>query len=256
VETRKDILDGGVNGPAVIPRRSGSSNLVRKLGPNPPFGVRMPQGGPYLSDAQILRIADWIDQGARDSGPSPDPPPSLSSLLPARTAVGDTVRISGTGFGESQETSRVLFAAEGGGRAEAEAVRWSETEIAVLVPAGAAAGDLVVSAAGGESNALAFDLAPALVSFQDDLVPLFQVKGCISCHGGTNNLYVTPHASLMSGDSDHGPVVIPRRSVESVLWLKLTATPPFGDQMPLGSDIGDEGRQLVADWIDQGARDN
>lgn len=52
---------------AVIPRRSGSSRLRQRLLPSTPVSQRMPQGGPYLSDVQILVIADWIDQGARDN---------------------------------------------------------------------------------------------------------------------------------------------------------------------------------------------
>jgi menaquinol-cytochrome c reductase cytochrome b/c subunit len=36
-------------------------------GTGQPGGQRMPLGGPYLSDAQIKTIADWIDQGAKDN---------------------------------------------------------------------------------------------------------------------------------------------------------------------------------------------
>jgi hypothetical protein len=35
---------------------------------NPPaFGARMPNGGPYLTDAQIQNIQSWIDDGAQDN---------------------------------------------------------------------------------------------------------------------------------------------------------------------------------------------
>jgi hypothetical protein len=52
---------------AVIPRRSASSRLRQRLLPSTPISQRMPEGGPYLSDAQILLISDWIDQGARNN---------------------------------------------------------------------------------------------------------------------------------------------------------------------------------------------
>lgn len=55
-----------VAGTAVVPRRSGSSELRRRLLSTTPFAQRMPEGGPFLTDAEILVIADWIDQGARD----------------------------------------------------------------------------------------------------------------------------------------------------------------------------------------------
>lgn len=56
-----------VGNSAVIPRRSSSSRLRQRLLPTTPASQRMPEGGPYLSEAEILVIADWIDQGARDN---------------------------------------------------------------------------------------------------------------------------------------------------------------------------------------------
>jgi len=53
------------HGPVVVFRNSADSPLVQKVGPNPPFGARMPFGCETncLSDEEILLIADWIDQG-------------------------------------------------------------------------------------------------------------------------------------------------------------------------------------------------
>ena len=61
------LLTGGLHGPAIIPGKPDSSNIVRKISPNPPFGVRMPEGGPYLDAAAIQTIKDWIAQGAKDN---------------------------------------------------------------------------------------------------------------------------------------------------------------------------------------------
>ena len=77
----------------------------------------------------------------------------------------------------------------------------------------------------------------------------------------TNNLYLTPYSSLMSGTSLHGPVVRPRRSGRSILSLIVGpdwATAFEGARrMPDGSpQIPDADRQKIADWIDQGARNN
>jgi hypothetical protein len=61
------LLAGGLHGPAIIPGKPDSSNIVRKISPNPPFGVRMPEGGPYLDAAAIQTIKDWIAQGANNN---------------------------------------------------------------------------------------------------------------------------------------------------------------------------------------------
>ncbi len=71
LDTAENLLVGGNHGPAATPRASGESNIVRKLGPEPPFGSRMPKGcdtgDGCLGHEEILKVADWIDQGARDN---------------------------------------------------------------------------------------------------------------------------------------------------------------------------------------------
>jgi hypothetical protein len=257
---RSALLIGGSHGAVVVPRRSAESNLVRKLGANPPFGERMPRGGPPLSAAEIQLIADWIDQGAREDVVPPPPPPEIDELVPGRTVVGDTVRIAGSGFGGDPLVGSVRFTAAGGGTIAATIVPggWSDALIVALVPDGAAAGSVLVVRDGEESAGVRFDLATALVSYANDLLPLFHDRGCESCHGGQNNLFVTPHSALMAGGSDHGPAVRPRRSGQSLLVQILGDSPPFGlPRMPLGSPALSPAQvRLISDWIDQGARDN
>ena len=67
VQTVAQILQGGVDGPAVISGKADASTMIKKLSLNPPFGDRMPQGGPYLPDSTIQVIKDWINQGAKDN---------------------------------------------------------------------------------------------------------------------------------------------------------------------------------------------
>jgi hypothetical protein len=67
VQTVAQLLQGGVNGPVVVPGKADASNIVKKLSPTPPFGDRMPQGGPYLPDSTLQVIKDWINQGAKDN---------------------------------------------------------------------------------------------------------------------------------------------------------------------------------------------
>jgi len=61
------LLRGGDHGPAVVAGKADTSNLVRKLSATPPFGDRMPQGGPYLPDSTLQTIKLWINQGAKDN---------------------------------------------------------------------------------------------------------------------------------------------------------------------------------------------
>lgn len=67
LETKFDTLDDeSDHGPVVTLRNGPESKIVQKVGPNPPFGVRMPFGCTTncLSAEEILMLSDWIDQGA------------------------------------------------------------------------------------------------------------------------------------------------------------------------------------------------
>jgi len=67
VGTVQQLLQGGIHGPAVVPGNSDSSVIIQKLSVSPPFGSRMPQGGPYLPEATVSIIRTWINQGAQDN---------------------------------------------------------------------------------------------------------------------------------------------------------------------------------------------
>jgi len=61
------LLTGGNNGPAIVAGKADSSNIVLKLRATPPFGQRMPQGGPFLSADEIKKFEDWINAGAKNN---------------------------------------------------------------------------------------------------------------------------------------------------------------------------------------------
>lgn len=53
------------NGPVINPGNASTSILVRKLRSNTlPFGARMPFGGSQVSDVDLQKITDWVNQGA------------------------------------------------------------------------------------------------------------------------------------------------------------------------------------------------
>jgi hypothetical protein len=52
----------------VVPNDTTNSLVWRKLNDTtPPCGVRMPEGGPFLSAPQIQLFTDWINQGATNN---------------------------------------------------------------------------------------------------------------------------------------------------------------------------------------------
>lgn len=106
------------------------------------------------------------------------------------------------------------------------------------------------------------------VSFKKDVYPIFD-KRCLSCHAedddNPSELSLDTYALLMAGGK-HGVPVIPGKSSKSILMQKLGTEPPFGDRMPLNKKkriaegtakwLTDEEVKTIADWIDQGAKDN
>jgi len=71
--------------------------------------------------------------------------PTITSLSPAKAPIGATVTIAGTGFRTRAGT--VTFAQQGGGTVPAAIQSWSNTSVKVVVPDGAATGDLVLALA-------------------------------------------------------------------------------------------------------------
>jgi hypothetical protein len=61
------LLTGGDHGPAIVPGKADSSNIIRKLSAAPPFGARMPFGGTPLPEATVAVIRNWINQGAANN---------------------------------------------------------------------------------------------------------------------------------------------------------------------------------------------
>ncbi|MEL7367708.1 MAG: c-type cytochrome domain-containing protein [Myxococcota bacterium] len=109
------------------------------------------------------------------------------------------------------------------------------------------------------------------VSFTRDLLPVFRGEtnsvGC-SCHNPDDpnpigvqesGLDLTVYSQLRAGGVNSlRTIVIPGAPCDSVLWQKVSPGPPFGSRMPFnGPPFLDENiRQLISDWIAEGARDN
>jgi hypothetical protein len=119
-----------------------------------------------------------------------------------------------------------------------------------------------------EEGKTAAGKSDSVISFRSHVMPIFK-KNCLPCHAEDNmnpsDLSLDSYDLLMAGGK-HGDVAKPGKAGESVLVKKLSADPPFGDRMPLDPKkkrgtpstmkLSDEDIKTIADWIDQGAKDN
>ena len=108
----------------------------------------------------------------------------------------------------------------------------------------------------------------ATLSFKSDVFPVIK-KRCLPCHAEDNfnpsELSMDSYSSMKQGGK-HGTPWLEGKSKESLIIRKLSENPPFGDRMPLNSKRKiSEGKAVwltpdeirtIAEWIDQGAKDN
>src|SRR5579871_7016566 len=90
-------------------------------------------------------------------------------------------------------------------------------------------------------------------SFTKDIAPMLAEK-CVECHGQTStmsDLDLRSDESLRKG-GQHGPVIVPGNSGESLLYKRLTGQ--LRPQMPFGGRLTDQQIATIKAWIDGGAK--
>ena len=106
------------------------------------------------------------------------------------------------------------------------------------------------------------------VSFKDDVFPVIK-KRCLPCHAEDNfnpsELSLDSYEKMKEGGK-HGTPWVEGKPKESVVVQKLSENPPFGERMPLNSKrkisegkatwLTTEEIKTIADWIEQGAKNN
>lgn len=91
---------------------------------------------------------------------------------------------------------------------------------------------------------------PQDVSFKNDIQPIFNAR-CVSCHGGTNGLYLTSYEDLMQGGVN-GTAVIAGDPNSSRLIGYVS-----DGYMPLGGPPLSTGQiQTLVNWVAAGAPNN
>jgi len=109
------------------------------------------------------------------------------------------------------------------------------------------------------------------VSFSNDVQPILlgltAAPGC-GCHLPTNpdpvgleetGLDLSTYGGLVAGGVNSlGGVIVPGAPCDSIIWQKIAPGPPFGSRMPFDGPpfLDEDTRQIISDWIAEGARDN
>jgi len=68
LESYSELMDGGKHGPPIVPGRSDTSMLLKKISSTPPFGDPMPYKFKRQFPVDTLTmLGKWIDQGAKNN---------------------------------------------------------------------------------------------------------------------------------------------------------------------------------------------
>lgn len=95
---------------------------------------------------------------------------------------------------------------------------------------------------------------PRKVEFERDIRPLF-VARCLACHGPTaqkSGLRLDQKSGTILG-GDTGKAVVPGKSGESEIFLRVTSHDAMKLMPPSGKPLSPREVELLRDWIDQGA---
>ncbi len=134
---------------------------------------------------------------------------------------------------------------------------WQRINSGIMPPGGNDLSQAQVNLIGQWINegALPYEVNETDLDYDSEIEPIFQTS-CSSgyCHGGdAGGLTLLTYDELMEGGS-HGEVVIPGNGSGSNLIKKLSAAPPFGNQMPSGmAPLSPLIIHKIYTWINEGA---
>ena len=275
------VMAGGLTGTEVVKCQAEASLLFLKISQdNPPVGVRMPQGGPYLTATQLETVRRWIAGGAPQACPADT---AVCSDAQAPTFAGlATATISG-------ESSAQLCWSAGSDNATAPAQLVYDVYQATAPggqvftgppqttsPAGGTCVTIsgltpsqqtcwVVRARDGagnrDSNVVERCVttgAASCIDYATVIQPIFNAE-CVQCHAGASpprNLRLDSFAGVIAGGQT-GNEVVACQPGASLLYQKISmATPPIGGRMPADGPPYLTTAQIgaVEQWIAEGGR--
>jgi len=98
------------------------------------------------------------------------------------------------------------------------------------------------------------------LSYKRDIVPILG-KYCLPCHTedemNPSQLYLDTYENMVEGGK-HGTPLVAGKPDSSLLVLKISAHPPFGDPMPyrFKRDFPADTLAILRSWVEQGAKNN
>ncbi len=223
----------------------------------------MPTGGPPLSDTELLWVADWISEGAKefideeatDSEPDPTPKPNVAPTVSLSAMVNitlptSTATLNASIFDSDGSIEAILWTQLSGARLTIASPNAATTNIAGI----SAAGDYMFQVTatddddGQTSKAVtvrvaAAPAAPVVVPWSKVFSDIIKPK-CLSCHGAG-----TSWGDLSTYDKAKTQVVVGNPE-DSFLYQEVA----FG-RMPKGApDLTAAQKKLIYDWIKSGAK--
>jgi hypothetical protein len=95
----------------------------------------------------------------------------------------------------------------------------------------------------------------AQIDYNTQVQPVFN-SFCKSCHGGTSGVTVDSYHNTMAsiGTQYMQAIVTPGDKGDSPIWDKINSTSPaIGNKMPPQGLMSEENRNIIGQWIDEGA---
>ena len=140
--------------------------IVFRLGPEASSGLVYVERGSRRSEGTMVTLPEELPSLALRDRQSVGP--LVRTVEPVRAQIGETIAITGRHFGRDRGSSRVEFAWAGPDSrrrispAPWDYLSWSDREIVVRVPDGAASGPLVVGTSQCTSDGIAFEVLQPL----------------------------------------------------------------------------------------------
>jgi uncharacterized protein (TIGR02145 family) len=166
------------------------------------FGISRASGNVLFNDVAAAKIISWSDSviivkipsGAKSGKISVNVKGNksnevnfrifqhITAITPSYANIGDQVIISGTNFGDTQDSNIVLF---NGVKATNYPI-WQDSSINVIVPVGAASGNVTVKIWNKQSNSIAFTLIPVITSISPSSANLNSIVAISGSNFGSN----------------------------------------------------------------------
>ncbi len=275
------VLAGGLTGTEVVSCQPDASLIYLKISSdNPPVGVRMPQGGPYLGATQIETVRRWIAGGAPVDCPasagacSDAQAPTFAGLTSATLTGAATAHLCwGAGSDDVTAPGALLYDVY---QATTPAGEVFTAPPLTTSAAGGTCVDVsgltpnqqycwVVRARDGAGNRdgntverCLTTAAATCIDYASVIQPIFNAE-CVQCHAGANpprGLHLDSYAGVIAGGQT-GNEVVSCQSASSLLYQKISmATPPVGARMPADGPPYLTAAQIgaIEQWIDEGGR--